>query len=82
MFNDFCRKKIIRKMATQGQHYLENEKFFKEHWEAMRQEFSEENNTTTASFILERWLSVLPLDTITKNALIKDIEAAYKELIP
>jgi len=76
---DKQRKRVIMKMAIQGIHNKQHELFFKELWKEMRYQFSEENNTTTASFILEKLLSQLPLETINKNALLNCIDEAYKE---
>lgn len=72
-----CRQKVIKEIAIQGQHRTESIKFFEDLWVAMREEFSEENNTTTAFSILEYFLSVLPIKTINKHALVSAIEERY-----
>lgn len=81
MFNNLkkSRETVIKEMTYQGKHFSEQEKFFKELWTSMRDSFTEENNTTSASFILERFLTVLPLEKISKDELINTIEAIYKE---
>lgn len=73
------RNQVINEITTQGKQYYEQEKFFREFWIAMRNSFTEENNTSSATFILERFLSVLPLDTISKEAFVHTVESAYRE---
>jgi hypothetical protein len=73
-----AREKVIAEITYQGKHYSEQNKFFDELWRAMRKSFYEENNTSSATFILERFLDVLPLHKINKQAFINVIEEAYK----
>jgi regulator of sirC expression with transglutaminase-like and TPR domain len=79
MFNKIARYMVIDEMTTQGKQYTVQELFFKEFWDELRRTFSEENNTSSATFVLERFLKILPLKTISKQALINTIENAYKE---
>jgi len=71
------RKKVIEEMTLQGNQYTKQERFFREFWEAMRNSFTEENNVSSATFVLQRFMSVLPLKTISKEAIINTIEDAY-----
>lgn len=73
-----CRDKVVNEMTCQGKQYYEQQLFFRHLWIAMRDGFTEENNTSSATFILERFLSILPLDTISKDAFITSIESVYK----
>lgn len=79
MFNKMVRSIVINEMTTQGKQYTEQELFFKEFWDELRKTFSEENNTSSATFVLERFLKVLPLKTIGKQAMINTIKDAYNE---
>jgi hypothetical protein len=67
-------------MTTQGKQFSEQEKFFKELWEEMRNSFTEENNMSSATFILERFLRVLPLHTIPKKTFEHTLNEAYSWL--
>ena len=77
MFNKY---KVIKDMTFQGKQYQEQEKFFEKLWEEMQNSFTEENHTTSAIFILERLLTVLPLHHINKDDLINIIDKAYSKL--
>jgi hypothetical protein len=72
-----ARKSVIQEMTFQGKHHVQQVIFFKELWEEMRNSFTEENDVSSATFILERFLSVLPLKYINKEALISTINEAY-----
>ena len=74
-----ARAKVIHEMTLQGNQHQEQELFFKKFWKAMRESFSEENHTSSATFILERLLAVLPVEYIYKDALIHTIDRAYKD---
>jgi regulator of sirC expression with transglutaminase-like and TPR domain len=80
MFNKIARAIVIDEMTTQGKQYTEQELFFKEFWDELRRTFSEENNVSSATFVLERFLKVLPLQTINKQVLINTIEDVYKDI--
>lgn len=75
----WIRSIVIAEMVLQGNQYSEQDKFFKEFWEAMRNSFTEENNVSSATFVLERFLKVLPLETISKKAMINSVENVYAE---
>jgi len=46
----------------------------------MRGQFSEENHTSSATFVLERFLEALPLEYINKKAFYNTIDEAYERV--
>ena len=73
-------KKAVYTMTYQGKHYSAQREFFKELWKQMRGQFSEENHTSSATFVLERFLEALPLEYINKKAFYNTIDEAYERV--